>query len=106
MMADKKRVQLLVSWKEQRRLIEVKCDDEIISVEHAIINTFELQLNNLHEYQIQYYDDCYRQFIDLYSGTLELFQKCLRQLLSSSPPPKHTEKWHLKIIPRTSEIMR
>ena len=74
-MADHEVVTMLVRWKDQRRLIKIKLNDDINAIEKAISNTYQLrQLNCLYEYQIQYYDSDSENFIDLYSETIDLFQ--------------------------------
>ncbi|CAF2772898.1 unnamed protein product [Rotaria sp. Silwood2] len=94
-------------WKEQRRLVPIKITDDIPTIEKTIINVFKLQeINNFNEYQIQYYDNDYQRFIDLYSETLHLFHQILHKLSSADAPLKSSKQWALKIVPRTIETIR
>jgi hypothetical protein len=101
-MTDNEYIKLVASWKEQRRPIMIKINDDISAIEKAIIHAYQLtQVNSLSEYQIQYYDTDHEDFIDLYSDTLNLFQQLLHKLSSRDAPRKSTPAWTLKIVSKT-----
>ncbi len=97
---------MLVCWKQQRRLINLKSDDDLNTIEKSIINSYHLQqINHFYEYQIQYYDKIYQTFIDLCSETIQRFQQLLRELLLPNAPSKNEIIWHLRMIPKAIEII-
>ncbi len=100
-------VSMLVCWKEQRRLINVKINDDLNTIEKSIIEIYQLQqFNHFQAYQIQYYDEIYKTFMDLSSHTIEYFQKLVQKLLLPNSPTKDNQIWQLRIIPKTIEIIR
>ncbi|CAF3395796.1 unnamed protein product [Rotaria sp. Silwood1] len=102
-----KSIRMLACWKDQRRPVLIKIDDDISTIEKTIINVFELQqVNNFYEYQIQYYDHDYERFVDLYSETLHLFQQNLYKLLALEAPQKSSKQWTLKVVSKTIETIR
>ncbi|CAF1424765.1 unnamed protein product [Adineta steineri] len=106
MMTNNEPITMVVHWKEQRRLMTINRDDDMSTIEKAIVDIYQLQkVYNLSEYQIQYYDIIHQTFIDLYPGTFLLFQQLLLKLSSEAPPPRKTKAWILKIVPKTVETM-
>ncbi|CAF0790276.1 unnamed protein product [Rotaria sordida] len=106
-MTNDEQINMLVCWKEQRRQVLIKINDDISTIEKTIINVFQLQqVNNLYEYQIQYYDNDYQRFVDLYPETLHLFQQILHKLLSPNAPLRSTKQWILKIVSKAFETIR
>ncbi len=98
---------MLVCWKQQRRLINLKIDDDLNTIKKSIIDIYNLQqTNHFDEYQIQYYDEIYQEFIDLYSETIQRFQQVVQNLLLSDGSTKNENNWHLRIIPKAIEIIR
>jgi hypothetical protein len=105
-MAASKSVRMFVQWKEQRRPINIKINDDLPTIEKAIINTYQLKkVNNLEGQQIQYYDRISKHFIDLYSETFDCFKQTL-QLLSSEPPSRSTKSWTLNVVSKAIDIIR
>lgn len=99
-------VTMLVCWKRQRRLINIKSDDDLNTIKKSIIDIYNLQqTNHFDQYQIQYYDEIYQNFIDLYSETLQRFQQFVQKLLLSNTSSKNENIWHLRIIPKAIETM-
>lgn len=106
-MTNNKCVTMLVCWKQQRRLINLKSDDDLNTIKKSIIDIYNLQqINHFDEYQIQYYDEIYQEFIDLYSETIQRFQQVVQKLLLSDGSTKNENNWHLRIIPKAIEIIR
>ena len=92
---------MLVSWGTQQRLISVKVDDNIKDIKKAIRAVYQLKGNVFNDYQIQYYDNIYEQFIDLSHDRLEAFQNILKKLSSSEAPPKSNNDWMLRIVKKS-----
>ncbi len=98
---------MLVCWNKQRRLINVKINDNLNTIEKSMIEIYQLeQFNHFQDYQIQYYDEIYKTFIDLSSQTIEYFQKLVEKLLSSNAPTKDHQIWRLRIIPKAIMTIR
>ncbi len=98
---------MLICWSGQRRPIKININDDINIIEKTISTYYELQqVNQLHEYQLQYYDDDYQKFVDLYPNTFDRFRQLLQKLSSSEAPPKSTKQWVIKIIPKTIQPIR
>lgn len=103
-MINNESIAMLVCWKQQRRLIHLKNDDDLNTIEKSIIDIYHLQQSNkFYEYQIQFYDQNYQTFIDLYSETIHIFQQLVKRLLSSDAPPKNEKIWCLQMIPKEIE---
>jgi hypothetical protein len=106
-MTDTASVTMFVHWEEQRREIELNVNDDINTIKDNIVNIFELeQINDLSDYQIQYYDRKWGKFFDLYPKTLHLFQEFLHEFLSPDAPPKSAKEWHLKIVFKNTATRR
>ncbi len=98
---------MLVCWKKQRRLINVKMDEDLNTIEQLIIKSYQLeQFHHFQEYQIQYYDEAYQTFIDLSSQTIGFFQKLVEKLQSFNAPTKDHQIWRLRIIPKAIKTIR
>ena len=94
-------VPMLVCWKQQRRIIHLKFEDDLKTIERLVFESYVLKQGNLlQEIQIQYYDDSYQTFIDLCSQTIEQFQKLMEKLCRSDAPGKNKKIWRLRIISR------
>ena len=92
-------IAMLVCWKEQRGLIDVNRADHCGSIEKSIIESYQLEnFQHFREYQIQYYDESYRTFVDLSPQTMECFRKVVEKLLSTDAPTKDHPIWQLRII--------
>jgi hypothetical protein len=100
-------VLMLVRWGEQLRQTKIKINDDINTIEKAISDTYQLQqVNNLHTYQIQFYDGNSDNFMDLYPDTFNTFQQILNKLLSPEAPPQSAKEWYLRIIPKAVQTIR
>jgi hypothetical protein len=106
-MTNDEYVTLLVCWKEQRRLINLKINDDLNTIEKSIMNIYQLkQTKHFYDYQVQYYDKIYQTFIDLCAGTIQRFQQLMKELLLSDAPSKSEQIWRLLIIPKAIETIR
>lgn len=98
-------IEMLVTWNQQTRIISLKTDDDVTSIENMIMNTFQLvKLKTFTNYQIQYYDNNRQTFIDLYPQTLEYFKKLLQKLSSNEAPTQSSNEWKLRIVPKVNLI--
>ena len=105
-MADNKSVTMFVQWKEQRRPIKIKINDDLPTIEKAIINTYQLKkVNSLEGQQIQYYHESSENFIDLYSETFDCFKETLQLLLTEPPIPK-AKTWTLNIVSKAIDTRK
>lgn len=94
-------IAMLVCWKQQRRIIHVKSEDDFKTIERLISESYALQQTNLlQEMQIQYYDQCYQTFIDLCPQTMGEFRKLIDKLSRMDAPEKNKKIWRLRLIPR------
>jgi hypothetical protein len=105
-MEDNQYITMVIRWNKQQRPIKININDDLNDIETTIHNTYQLQVNNLYKYQIQYYNSEYEKFMDLYSADFNLFQKLLCTLLSPEAPPKPAKEWILKIVPKNVETIR
>ena len=99
-------VSVLVRWQEQQRLIEVKVDEELQTIETAIQEAFSLQTSHeFDSYQVQFYDRSYETYIDLHEAALPSFHQLIKKLASDTAPPKYSESWRLKIVPKITKVV-
>ncbi len=105
-MTNNEYLTMLVCWKQQRRLINLKSDDDLNTIEKSVNNIYDLQQSNhFYKYQLQYYDPIYQTFIDLYSETIQRFQQLVQELLLSNAPSKNEKIWRLRIILKAIETI-
>jgi hypothetical protein len=97
-------ITMVVCWKEQQRLIDLKDNDDLNTIEKSIIDIYHLQQSNVfYEHQVQFYDQNFQTFIDLCSETIHRFQQLVKYLQSKDAPSKTENIWRLKIIPKAIE---
>ena len=104
-MASDTPLSILVIWSRQRRFISLSVDVDLMTVENAIRDVYQIEAVGLfREYQIQFYDRVYRSYVDLYAGSLAAFRQLLRELRSSKAQPNGDQTWQLRIILRATPM--
>ncbi len=84
---------MAVRWESQLREITINLNDDINAIKRTIGTIYQLpRVNQLDQYQIQYFDAKYQKFMDLYPGSLEKFRLLLQTLLSSEAAEKKRER--------------
>lgn len=89
---------MLVCWKQQRRIIDVKEEDNLKKIESLVMDIYSI--DQLQDIQVQYYDEIYQTFVDLCTQTMEEFRRVVRKLLRNDAPSKKNQIWRLRIISR------
>lgn len=94
-------IPMVISWGNQRRLVDIMLSSHFKDIKRAIRVAYQLKWNIFEDYQIQYYDNIYEQFIDLSPDRFEAFQNLLKILSSSEAPSKSTNHWVLQIVKKS-----
>ena len=106
-MASDASLSILVLWSQQARFISLSADVDLITVENAIRDVYQIEgLDVFREYQIQFYDRVYHTFVDLHAGSLATFQQLLHELRSPQARPNSDQTWQLRVILRATPTAR
>lgn len=97
---------LLVSFGEQTKKISLKIDETIRNVENQVAQTFDLTENEFFQFQIQFYDRNFGQFVDLDENRQEDLRDLLNFLSSTSKRSQTENFWRLKLVTKTVKRKR
>jgi hypothetical protein len=101
-MAKPSNISMLVCYQSQKRKIVITTDANLNMIEYTICNMFNLV--QLHQYQVQFYDTEFQEYIDLYPETWNEFVQLFHTL--STPPslPKSKPEWRLLVVCKMVDI--
>ncbi|CAF0981817.1 unnamed protein product [Adineta ricciae] len=105
-MSNIESVTMLVCWEKQRRSMDVDVNDNLNGIKEKIIQTYGIKgKKDFLEYQIQYFDENFQSFVDLYDGTIDRFRTLLRNLRKLDDSTKKEQIWCLNIVSDETKII-